>query len=138
MSGGRRVIVKQLPKRFAKDEVEQFSRELRPLLRAERPRLVLDFSRVRELDRLAADALLHYIEEALKEGGDIKLASLPSAPAVILELTGTDRFFEIHPRVTDAVKSFDQLPGEFSETDQPWPVAAYAADGMENELRMAS
>ena len=137
MNSGKRVIVKQLPKRFVRGEVEQFSRDIDPSLREGRPRVVLDFSAVRELDRFGAETLLQYMERALKENGDVKLASLPPEPAVVLELTGVDRFFETYPSVGDAVDSFYQFPRDSWQEVESWPTTEYQTDAA-RELKIAS
>ena len=41
-----------------------------------------------------------------KQNGDLKLAAIPPASAVILELTRVDRLFEIFATVSEAVDSF--------------------------------
>jgi anti-anti-sigma factor len=122
MSSGKRPIVKRLPRRFIKGQLAQFSGELQPLLRADRPRLIFDFSAVQEFDRCGAETLLHCLQQVLKENGDIKFAALPPATAVILELTGTDQLFEIYPTVLEAVESFQQSPGKtFRPLRESWP-----------------
>jgi hypothetical protein len=47
--------------------------------------------------------------EASRRDGDLKLASVSAQAAVVLELTRTDRLFEIYETATDAVKSFSSF-----------------------------
>ena len=78
------------------------------------------------------------IEEVMKRNGDIKLAAVPPAPAVILELTGVDRFFEIYENASDAVESFHQFPAHaLQHVRQPWLAAFHRAEGAEHDLKMA-
>ena len=42
----------------------------------------------------------------MRRDGDMKLAALSPQSAVVLELTRTDRLFEIYENSTDAVRSF--------------------------------
>ena len=50
--------------------------------------------------------LLRCMSEAHKRDGDLKLATVSPAAGVVLELTRTDRLFEIYETSTDAVRSF--------------------------------
>jgi anti-sigma B factor antagonist len=110
MIAGRPVVVKQLPEKLSLEQSRMFFCEVEPSLTADRPRLVLDCSRVRELDNAGVQVLLHCLEEAMKRNGDVKLASLPPAAAEILELTRIDSLFEVFESIRDAVNSFYQLP----------------------------
>jgi hypothetical protein len=53
--------------------------------------------------------LLQCMTDASRRDGDLKLANLSPHAAVILELTRTDRLFEIYETATDAVKSFSSF-----------------------------
>ena len=76
----------------------------------DRPRVVLDFSEVRQLDSAGIHVLLHCLEEPMKRNGDIKLAAVPPAATVILELTKVDSLFETFDTASEAVNSFYQFP----------------------------
>ena len=52
------------------------------------------------------DLLLHCMAVSMKRDGDLKLAAVSPQAAAILELTRTDRLFEIYETCTDAVRSF--------------------------------
>jgi hypothetical protein len=54
--------------------------------------------------------LLHCLEEAMKRNGDVKLAAVPTAAAVLLVSTGVARLFEAYDTTAEAVNSFHQLP----------------------------
>jgi len=100
------VTVKQLPQALNLARVRTFMREIDALLKQDRPRIVFDFSQVRQLDSAGAEMLLQCLEHVMKRDGDIKLAAVPPASEVILELTRVDRLFEIFDSVDDAVESF--------------------------------
>ena len=52
----------------------------------------------------------------MKRDGDVKLASLSPHAAVILEMTRTDRLFEVYETASDAVRSFSGfLPNAMRE-----------------------
>lgn len=115
-------------------EVQNFLREVEPLLKADRPRLVFDFSQVNQIDSSGVDMLLHCLEEVMKRDGDLKLAAVAPESAVILELTRVDRLFEVFDNVSDAVESFQGYLVRGMQTPYDWPSAARSAMG---NLKMA-
>jgi anti-anti-sigma factor len=110
MDTGRLVAVKQVPEKLSVKQGRGFFREVASCLQADRPRVVLDCSKVRQLDSAGIQVLLQCLEEAMKRNGDVKLASVPSGAAAILELTRVDRLFEMFDNTADAVNSFRKLP----------------------------
>jgi anti-sigma B factor antagonist len=120
MHAGRPVIVMQAPERLYEADAENFCNELKVLLEAERPRLVLDCSQVKDIDSKGVDVLLHCMDEAMKRDGDIKLAALAPGSAVILELMKVDRLFEIFDTPGEAVQSFHALPAYDIPPEQHW------------------
>ncbi len=106
MTTPRPVVVKQLPAQLKLGHVQEFLREVTPLITAHRPCLVFDFSQVTQIDSAGVDMLLHCMEQAMKRNGDLKLAAVPPASAVILELTRVDRLFEVFETSSEAVDSF--------------------------------
>jgi anti-sigma B factor antagonist len=110
MISGKPVVVKQLPEKLSVEQGRVFFLELEPILKADRPRVVLDCSRVRQLDSAGIQVLLHCLEEAMKRNGDVKLAGVPAAAAAILELTKVDSLFEAFDNANEAVNSFYQVP----------------------------
>jgi len=126
MISARPVVVKQLPENLSVEQGRIFLLEVEPSLKADRPRLVLDCSKVRLLDSAGIQVLLHCLEEAMKRNGDIKLAAVPPAAADILELTKVDSLFEAFDNPADAVNSFYQFPAHaFRPALQPdYPTSA--------------
>jgi hypothetical protein len=55
------------------------------------------------------DVLLQCMSQVMKRDGDLKLAAISPEAAVILELTRTDRLFEIYSTAADAVRSFSRF-----------------------------
>lgn len=106
MTTPKPVVVKQLPEQLKLGQIQGFLRDVTPLFAADRPHIVFDFSQVRQIDSAGVDLLLHCMEQAMKRNGDLKLAAVPPASAVILELTRVDRLFEIFETVAEAVNSF--------------------------------
>jgi anti-sigma B factor antagonist len=120
MTSERPVIVKQLPEKLSVKQGRVFFRDVESSLKTDRPRVVLDCSKVRQLDSAGIQVLLRCLEEAMKRNGDVKLAAIPPGAAEILELTRVDSLFEAFDNTADAVNSFHQFPvNEFQQTLAP-------------------
>ena len=100
------VVVMELPEQLKRAAVKTFLAELQPLLENGRPCIVLDCSRIQRLDSAGVEMLLHCLEEAMKRDGDLKLAAVSPASALILELMQVDRLFEVFGTPQEAVRSF--------------------------------
>ncbi len=109
METTRPVVIKRMPERLNLKQARALLREIRPILNSDRPQVVFDMSNVRHLDAAGVDMLLHCMTEAMKRDGDLKLAALSPQAAAILELTRTDRLFEIYNNATDAMRSFSHF-----------------------------
>jgi anti-sigma B factor antagonist len=106
METSRPVVVKRIPERMNQSEARKFLQDIQPLLNGDRPQLVFDLSQVRQLDVAGIEVLLQCMSQAMKRDGDLKLASLSDHAAIVLELTRTDRLFEIYETSTDAARSY--------------------------------
>lgn len=106
MELSRPVVVKRMPEKVNQREARKFLADVQPFLNADRPQLVFDLSTVRQLDAAGVEMLLHCVSEVMKRDGDLKLASLSPQAAMVLELTRTDRLFEIYETSTEAARSF--------------------------------
>lgn len=113
------VIVMELPERLNQVEGQKFFREMQSLLEADRPRIVLDGSQVKNMDSAGIEMLLHCMGEAMKRDGDIKLASLSPAASMILELMRVDRLFEVFENPEQATRSFNAVVDEAPQS-LPW------------------
>lgn len=87
-------------------EARNFLRDVQPLLHSDQPQLVFDLSQVKQLDAGGLEVLLQCMRDVMKRDGDLKLASPSDHAAMVLELTRTDRLFEIYNTSSDAVRSF--------------------------------
>ena len=74
MTSARLIEVKQLPETLSVKQGRSFFREVESCLNEDRPRVVLDCSKVRQLDNAGIRVLLRCLEEAIKRNGDVKLA----------------------------------------------------------------
>ncbi len=100
------VTVAQLPEKLKMKEGRLFFADLQSRIKIERPCIVLDYAKVREMDKRAIHMLLCCLEEAMKRNGDVRLAAVPPSIEKILELTRVDRLFEIYETQSEAVNSF--------------------------------
>jgi anti-sigma B factor antagonist len=105
-TNSRPVVVKRMPERLNMRTSREFLRDVQPFLTTDRPQLVFDLTQVKQLDAAGVEMLLRCMSEAHKRDGDLKLAAVSSVAAVVLELTRTERLFEIYETSTDAVRSF--------------------------------
>lgn len=106
----RVVVVKQVPEKLNGRQGRSFLSEIQACVETDRPRIVLDCSKVRALDRHALHILLCCLEEAMKQNGDVKLAELPPGAHAFLEITGANRVFDTYATTAEAVETFHQLP----------------------------
>ena len=109
MESNRPVVIKRMPERLGLRQARKFWDEMQPIITSDRPQMVFDMSNVQHLDAAGVDMLLRCMAEVMKRDGDLKLAAVSPAAAVILEMTRTDRFFEIYGTSSDAVRSFTRF-----------------------------
>jgi len=108
----RGVTVRELPEMLTGSKGRSFFSELEVEMERNNPRIVLDCSKVSQMDIPAIYQLLCYLEEAMKRNGDVKLASVPSGIMALLELAGVALLFERFATNTEAISSFRRLPAE--------------------------
>jgi anti-anti-sigma regulatory factor len=96
-------IMIKLPEAFGGKEARRLGRELKN--RMDSPRIVVDFSRVREMDLAGLDGLLDCMETVAKNDGALQLGEMSPEAAIFLELTRMDQLFNKFP-VFDASESF--------------------------------
>lgn len=114
------VIVMELPEQLNQAGVQSFMEEMQPLLETDRPCVVLDCSQIQHMDSAGVEMLLSCLEEAMKRDGDLKLAAVSPASAVILELMRVDRLFEVFETAGEAVRSFQIFAPAANAQSQPW------------------
>jgi anti-sigma B factor antagonist len=107
--GKRTIVVVELPERLTRRHNQTFLREKHALLNTDRPRIVFDFSQVREIDEAGMDMLLHCVRQINRQDGDLTLAAVPAEIRVLLELTCIDRLFEIFESNSDAMESYTRV-----------------------------
>jgi anti-anti-sigma regulatory factor len=96
----------EMPEQLEAVQVQEFMRDMQPLLEDEQPRIVFDCSKVRDLDRVGVDMILHCAEVALNLDGDLKLAGMSPEAKAVLELMGGTGMLQAFATSADAVRSF--------------------------------
>ena len=104
----RAVTVHEVPEKVTAATERRFLRELQPYVETERPRLVLDCSKVRQMDNPTIHLLLCCLEEAMKRNGDVKLAAVHPEAKATLQFAGVSRLFEVYTTTAEAMQSFRQ------------------------------
>jgi anti-sigma B factor antagonist len=98
-----------MPERMNNSGAKHFLKDVQPLLNVDRPQVVFDLSQVQQLDVAGVEVLLHCMRQVMRRDGDLKLAALSDQAAIVLEMTRTERLFEIYKTSTDAVRSFSSF-----------------------------
>ena len=97
------VVVVHSPEELGADQADAFEHFLADTT----PRqIVLDTDNTEMLDSQGLTALLNALDQARKQGGDIKIATTNSVNRKILEITRLDQQLDVFESVIDAVKSF--------------------------------
>ena len=109
---GRRASVlevKEFPGVLNAAQARVFLGEVQSYLYDDRPYIVLDCSKISQIDRPSIQLLLCCLEEAMKRSGDVKLAAVTAGARSTLKLNGVDRIFEIFDTNAEAINSFRRL-----------------------------
>src|SRR5260370_28043947 len=94
-TNSRPVVVKRMPERVSARVARKFWQEVQPFLSVDRPQLVFDLSPVVQLDAAGVEMLLRCMSEAHRRDRDLQLASLSEHAPLVLEITRTERLFEV-------------------------------------------
>jgi anti-anti-sigma regulatory factor len=124
-------IMIKLPEAFGAKEASRLGRELKTRMSSETPHVVVDFSRVRQMNLAGLEGLLDCMETVARNDGALQLGEMSPEAAIFLELTRMDRLFNKFP-VFDAAAGFTVEQELASETEdvasekvgQPQTVAA--------------
>jgi anti-sigma B factor antagonist len=123
-------IMIKLPEAFGSKEARQLGRELKDRIVAGGPSVVVDLSRVRQIDLAGLEGLLDCMETIAIHDGALQLGEISPEAATILELTRMDKLFQKFPafEVADTFTAAEELASESAEVaqniSQAQPVAA--------------
>ena len=118
-------MVLRFPERVSGTEARLFAERVSSELRHDRPRVIADLSRVRQIDSQALHVLLECLVEVTRRDGEFYLGAVSPEAATVLELTQMDTVFELLPEVAEASASFSVAALEPApHTSVVQPVAA--------------
>lgn len=87
-------VTVKLPKALDARYARELQHQLKTMTRVESPRVVLDFSRVKEIDLSGLEGLLSCMDQLARQDGGLRLASLSAEAATILEMTRMNHLME--------------------------------------------
>jgi anti-anti-sigma regulatory factor len=95
-------------------QLRNFMRECESCLDVDRPCLVLDCSKLIDVDIQVTQLLLACLEDAIKRNGDVRLACLSRDANATLQSIGVSSLFEIYGSTAEAISSFYSGPASWS------------------------
>lgn len=110
----RNVMVRQIPEAINETQLRNFMRECESCLDVDRPCLVLDCSKLTDVDRQLTHLLLTCLEDAIKRNGDVRLACLPPDAMASLQSIGVGGLFEVFDSTPEAINSFYPGPASWA------------------------
>jgi len=123
-------IMIKLPEVFGAKEARKLGRELSGKITSEEPCVIVDLSRVKQIDLAGVEGLLHCMEEIAKKDGALQLRGISPEAATMLELTRMNQLFQKFPTFPADAQTY-VLPQEAAAEEvpaqpqvQPQPVAA--------------
>jgi len=123
----------RLPERFSRYEARTLAAEMESRLRNDQPCLIVDFSRVKQMDSDGLNMLLGCMVKIARRDGAVQLGEVSPEAATMLELTRMDSIFELFPRISEDATTVRLLRAQASEqkqekepvrADEPEPLAA--------------
>ena len=103
---GGTISVRMIPAVLGNSEQMTLYRDLESCIEVERPKVVLDCSKLARLEVDSIRLLLCCLEEAIRRNGDVRLAGLQPRAHALLKSTGLDLIFQTFESVDEAVESF--------------------------------
>jgi anti-anti-sigma regulatory factor len=105
----------RLPEHFNRAEARALAAGLDHHLRTDQPCLIMDFSRVKQIDSYALDMILLYMVKVAREDGTVQLGEISPEAAIMLELTRMDRIFDMFPRISKDALMLYGVPAQDAE-----------------------
>ncbi len=109
----RNVIVRQIPEAMNGTKLRNFMHECESCLDVDRPCLVLDCSKLTDVDLQVTHLLLTCLEDAIKRNGDVRLACLSPGARAKLDSIGVSSLFEMFDSAPEAIHSFYSGPSSW-------------------------
>ena len=90
-----------------REQAEEFKSILLKHIDDDNIHLIVDLHQCNFVDSTFLSTLLIALKAVMKKGGSLKIASPKNDVAEVLEATGMGSVFDIHPNISDAIKSFN-------------------------------
>jgi len=123
-------IMVRVPEVFGRKEARKLQRELRNKIGNDVPCVIVDLSRVKNIDLAGVEGLLRCMEQIARLDGSVQLGGISPEAATILELTRMNMLIQKFPAFPAEAPSFALTPETVGEdapsktTTQPETVAA--------------
>jgi len=91
----------RLPEHFSRVAACTLAEELDHHLLTDQPCVIVDLSRVKQIDRHGLDMLLRVMTKVARHEGSVQLGEISPEAAIMLELTRMDRIFDMFPRISE-------------------------------------
>jgi len=123
----------RLSERFSRYEARTLAAELESRLLNDQPCLIVDFSRVKQIDSAGLNMLLACMVKIARHDGAVQLGEVSPEAAIMLELTRMDSIFDLFPRISEDATTLRLVPTQGVEqkeeeepvrAEEPEPLAA--------------
>jgi anti-anti-sigma factor len=131
--GNPSAMLIRLPERFGRCEALRLAAELESGLLNDQPCLIVDFSRVKQIDSAGLNMLLGCMVKIAERDGAVQLGEVSPEAATMLELTRMDSIFDLFPRISEDATTLRLVPAQDVEqkaeekpvrAEEPEPLAA--------------
>jgi anti-sigma B factor antagonist len=103
-------VVVKMPEALDARNARKLGRELKSKLSAHSSFVVLDLSRVRDIDLSGIDGLLTCMEEVARQDGSLQLSGVSPEIATMLELTRVNQLMQKFPGFSVDAPQFEVAP----------------------------
>jgi len=109
----------RLPEHFSRVAARALTKELDHHLITDQPCVIVDLSRVKQIDSYGLNMLLGVMTKVARHDGSVQLGEISPEAAIMLELTRMDRIFDMFPRISeDATILSVATPQRAEQTEQ--------------------
>jgi anti-sigma B factor antagonist len=122
-------VVVKMPEALDARNARKLGRELKSKIAEDAPLVVLDLSRVKDIDLSGIEGLLTCMEEVARQDGSLQLSGVSPEIATLLELTRVNQLMQKFPGFSIEAPQFEVAPETAPEevpanTPAQLPVAA--------------
>lgn len=117
-------VTVKLPEALDAKQARRLGRELKSRIGADSPCVVIDFSRVKNIDRSGLEGLLACMDQVAKHDGALQLSGVSAEVATLMELTRIDQLMQ-------AFAGFTIEAAQFEMTTEPATEAATAESAVQ-------